>query len=240
MTGASALRYSVPNYAGSYSYAKGDGRYTPGKIELAAFLAQVGLIGAACADLLADLADVDALAKLTPTEYEMYKIGPGKQAEIGAMLEARRRRQEQEKQAAQQQQRQWSAPVVRPPPGFSREEVAMGRNGGDGPTVAPVGVAESQLPFLSSAGGSGYGLTDLQQNQTRDQRVSLSHGNESSFSGLVDGVGVGLNGVSGTFTQVAFGGVEHSTRVQEQEDSSKIEADLQELGGRMVGSILDF
>eukprot|EP00978_Attheya_sp_CCMP212_P003293 scaffold6811_cov62-Attheya_sp.AAC.1 len=116
------LRYRVPSYA---SYSHTDNRYTPGKLELAALLGQVGLFGAACADLLADLSDVDALGQLKEIDYERYNISKDKQAAIVFLLDVRRHRQEEEKElqlraaAAAGASLQWSQPqLLRPPPGL--------------------------------------------------------------------------------------------------------------------------
>jgi len=88
--GNATVRYNIPNYKGGY-YG-GGGRYAPGKVELAGFLAHVGLVGAACAQLLADVADVDALSRFSNEDYEQYGITDReKRARIQVLLEARAR-----------------------------------------------------------------------------------------------------------------------------------------------------
>mmetsp|Transcript_12742 Transcript_12742/g.19740 ORF Transcript_12742/g.19740 Transcript_12742/m.19740 type:complete len:169 (+) Transcript_12742:305-811(+) len=59
-------------------------------MELAAFLAQVDLVGSACAKMLHDLEDVDALLNLTDAQYRSYHISSAKQAQISILLDARR------------------------------------------------------------------------------------------------------------------------------------------------------
>ena len=145
-------RYGVPNYAASYSYSRGDGRYSPGKIELAAFLAQVGLIGMACSSLLAEVDDVDALAKTSREELEgTYGVGRATQAKIVALLQARRikrneedtsdrRRREEQRQQVQQQaqqqqqqghpQHQWRPEVLPQQLPLGTGDADLGRDGG--------------------------------------------------------------------------------------------------------------
>ena len=74
----SGLRYSGDNYASTHPYSQCDGRYAPGKIDLAAFLAQVGLEGTACAGLLAGVVDVDALARLTDSDLKRTMLARAK------------------------------------------------------------------------------------------------------------------------------------------------------------------
>jgi len=92
--GNATVRYNIPNYKGGYYGSSG--RYAPGKVELAGFLAHVGLVGAACAQLLADVADVDALSRFSNEDYEQYGIvDREKRARIQVLLEARAIRQAQ-------------------------------------------------------------------------------------------------------------------------------------------------
>lgn len=80
------IRYTPPNYA-TYSV---DRRYSPGKIELASFLAQAGLVGVDCAQLLADLSGVNALSYFNDKDFERYRVDVDKRRRIKALLEARR------------------------------------------------------------------------------------------------------------------------------------------------------
>ena len=92
------IRYTVPNYSVSYGYSRtGKSEYPPGKNELAALFAQVGLIGAACADLLKAVADVDSLDRLSNKELGSFGIGKDTRVLIRYMLEARRARREEER-----------------------------------------------------------------------------------------------------------------------------------------------
>lgn len=215
-----------------------DNRYTPGKIELAAFLAQVGLIGKQCADVLSDLADVDALAALTEGQYERYKIGEGKRKEIGMMLEARRIRMERENLVAkrQGQAQPTASTVVRPPPGFGRAAGAE--------TVT----MKQQPTFLSaSAPGLNNSLTSQPTNLL--PTVSDNEGGSALSGGRLPTNQVPAPQLAPppssacTFPIVSYGGnAEHTIHegIEQDDESSRIEADLQELGGQMVGSILDF
>mmetsp|Transcript_40374 Transcript_40374/g.121655 ORF Transcript_40374/g.121655 Transcript_40374/m.121655 type:complete len:975 (-) Transcript_40374:246-3170(-) len=240
---SSALRYNVPNYASTYSYSQGSGRYTPGKIELAAFLAQVGLVGTSCAAILEDLSDVDALAQLTKEKFELYNIGDAKQAEISIMLEARRRRLAGETGGSQK--KSWNIAPVRPPPGL---ENAYRENHGIVGTNAIADVQHSPPFFASSstlvsgaATGSGAGtstgyMLSMRNVNSSESRVRCDTG-ESWTSSCDDATKVAppLSPLPRPFTHV-----EDLVNEEGHDDDSKIEADLQELGGQMVGSILDF
>lgn len=238
---SSALRYNVPNYASTYSYSQGSGRYTPGKNELAAFLAQVGLVGTACAAILEDLSDVDALSQLSKEKYESYHIGDAKQAEISIMLDARFRRLTGGNVGSKLQA--WNAAVVRPPPGLEnvcRESPGtVGTNaafdGGQQQQHLPL-FASSTLPSCTgSSSGAGFVLPGMGVNLS-DSRARCDTG-ESWASSCDDATKVATPSPSPLprpFTHV-------EDLVEEVlDDDSKIEADLQELGGQMVGSILDF
>ena len=82
------IRYPVPYFANSMST---DGRYTPGKLDLASFLAQAGLVGTECAQLLTDLANVDALRSFSDADFTKYQVDFEKKNRIIMLLEARRR-----------------------------------------------------------------------------------------------------------------------------------------------------
>ncbi|KAL7467382.1 hypothetical protein ACHAXS_007624 [Conticribra weissflogii] len=235
------VRYGLTNYA---AYAQNDNRYAPGKIELAAFLAQVGLVGSACADLLADLFDVDALAALTPGQLFSYKIGREKQLEIKALLEARRLR-------LQQQQR--NAPtVLRPPPGLgfkpdglkgvlpsSGSGMGISSSSLTNPTQSPI-----QPPSrFNSENATGFLLppTSTNQNGSNITLPSLTN-TESSFVSGSDPI---IKPLDPSITLLRPYAINPNPfprfQVSEPEtDDDKIDADLQQLGDRMVGSILDF
>merc|ERR1739844_832687 len=66
----------------------GDVRYSPAKLELATFLAQVGLIGNDAQALLLDLDDIDALERLTHEDLEViYSVGSRIRNDIFSMLD---------------------------------------------------------------------------------------------------------------------------------------------------------
>jgi len=178
--------YGVPDYARMVSFAHGDGRHTPGKMELAGFLAQVGLMGPDCADLLRNANSVDSLERLTDAQYRLYGVSADKQAEILWMLEVRRRSRENP--------RPWNRTpigVVRPPPGLSDYRCAN-------PFSVP-----SPPPFAA-------------MNQEPSQNLFVPPATSPLFA-------------------------HHQTmNAAEAEEESRIEAELQELGGQMVGSVLDF
>lgn len=235
------VRYGLPDYA---AYAQNDNRYAPGKIELAAFLAQVGLVGSACAELLADLFDVDALAALTPDQLFSYKICHEKQLEIKALLEARRMRL--------QQQRRNAPTVLRPPPGLGFKP--DGLKGVLPSSGSGLGVSNSSLinpsqspiqppPRFNSENTSGFLLppTSTNQNESNITLPSLTN-TESSF---ISGADPNMKPLNSTITLPRPFAINpnHFPRFQVSEtetDDDKIDADLQQLGDRMVGSILDF
>ena len=84
------LYFSPHSNVFNYKYAQIP--KNPEKIELAGLLAQVGLIGRSCANLLQDVPDVEALSKLTPKQFEMYNVSKDTQFQIRSIVEARKRR----------------------------------------------------------------------------------------------------------------------------------------------------
>jgi len=309
------VRYTLPNYSNYYAH---DARYTPGKMELASFLAQVGLVGTACAQMLHDLNDVDALLTLSDSQYRSYNITSAKQAQIDILLNARREKKEQLQQAknftnsinfgnVSSNLHPPSSPglssstggntPVRPPPGLE----------GTGPSPTPSFLMTSLtatatkddaiLPLMPSI------LQQQQQQQQQqhsslclspsnweaDNAVSMMSSSSPSPSmsptsmllprledgctttSCLDGRGMdttnttepnntstdfladlGVNRISEKPSRTLFGtpfeqdGGESDANdqvaalVDDDDESSQIEADLQELGGQMVGSILDF
>ena len=175
--------YSVPNYAASYSFSRGNGRYAPGKMELAGFLAQVGLVGTACADLLEDLDDVDALSRLSEAQFELYNVAPDTKVRIDLLLEARAR----------------SRMAIRPPPGLTANE-------------SPLLMSPPRLNHAVEKPPPGYP-------SPHDARFGTNVPSLSLLS--------------------SYDGSSH-VGTEDDEENSRIEAELQELGGQMVGSILDF
>ncbi|EED94424.1 predicted protein [Thalassiosira pseudonana CCMP1335] len=243
------VRYGLPNYT---AYAQNDGRYAPGKIELAAFLAQVGLVGSACAELLADLFDVDELAALSPDELYSYKVGTEKQLEIAALLEARRLRLVHQKQQQQQllpSPNVQSVPssVVRPPPGFSGSN-ATGSSLIASAVLKPVSPPVRALPQSQSFAPertSDFFLpsSNAQNNGSNNFNLPSFNNNSLDTSFLVRGDPI-LNARYDRNNSARPLPIGSRLFVSNQEpvetDDDKIDADLQQLGDRMVGSILDF
>lgn len=130
-----------------------------GKAELAAFLSRVGIIGTTCANLLMDIADIDALERFTDEDYCLYSIHPSKRVEIMTVLQERRKRQflkrqyyEEQQQLQQVQQQQqleanmlgsWNqGGLIRPPPGLALSQAHD--NTAAATTTSAVGTSSSQ------------------------------------------------------------------------------------------------
>lgn len=249
----SVLNYNVPNYANSYSFSHGyHGRYSPGKMELAGFLAQVGLVGSSCAGILADLDDVEALERLSNAQFLSYNITFEKRRNIAALLEARHRRNTVEKHntnswktAALQ-----SAAPVRPPPGleFNNETLMqsnLNRNNSNGNNL------DNQLQSIAVGGKTTLcektPLFNNNSNNVRDQNLSLGlpfyHNQGYGFQTNRKESSVGM---MSPLAQYSDHGEISSNKVKSQSSSmnifneDEIEANMQELGGQMAVSILDF
>eukprot|EP00804_Cyclotella_cryptica_P001755 CCRYP_021240-RA/>CCRYP_021240-RA protein AED:0.01 eAED:0.01 QI:286/1/1/1/1/1/2/602/897 len=251
------VRYGLPDYS---AYAQSDNRYDPRKIELAAFLARVGLVGSACADLLRDIFDVDALAALTPEQLFAYSIGSEKQMEIAVLLKARQLSLQQQQQMRHVPQshhklKAASTSVIRPPPGLgftctaaaSEPGVAALPNAPVSPTTRPLSQARSFAPdsssrfLLSSPVSSTYGGDGSSKFTLQSLR---STANNSMLTGQVTDLLM-----QGSFCHNSsplplpigsrlLSSIDRSEPLQT--DDEKIDADLRQLGDRMVGSILDF
>lgn len=198
--GMNNASFNAPNYATYYSRA----HVAHGKIELAAFLAQVGLVGTVCSDLLEDLDDVDALSRLSDAQFELYNVTPDKMARINWMLAAR---DGYGGCSATSYSSAHPAAPIRPPPGLAA------KNSDDPLRLSPPRLNQSvghddarELNFgYRSDGGFGQSLGRSKQLQLPSLLQSYNVSNNS----LCD-------------------------------EEDQIEAELQELGGQMVGSILDF
>jgi len=118
----SSSYYCAPNHGYNDNYPPDNFPYTPGKIELASFLSQVGLISSIIAQLLRDLSNIDALYNFTDVDYARYYIDADKKRLICSMLNTRRCRMYHQQQQ-RPIERQWKPPpstqqVIRPPPGL--------------------------------------------------------------------------------------------------------------------------
>jgi hypothetical protein len=173
---------SNPNY-------KSPSPVNPEKLELAAFLAQAGLLGTVASDLLEDFDNVDALSRLSDAQFELYNVTPDKQARINCMLHARARGGSSVPN-----------PPIRPPPGL--------------------GVKNDQLLLSPPRLNNGYDV----RRSNFGYNVGLSHrslgGTNLQLPSLLQSYNVSNNSL--------------------YDEEDQIEAELQKLGGQMVGSILDF
>ena len=243
------VRYGLPDYS---IYAQNDSRYDPKKIELAAFLTRVGLVGSACADLLRDLQDVDSLAALSPQQLYMYNVRNEKQMEIAALLKARELRLLQLRM--QNTCSATSSSVIRPPPGLgfgsahssSSSAVAPIRSKPVQPISRPLAQARSFTPDDNTSGLLLSSPTSSNSNHLPNNF------NLQSLRSSVDNSGP-LGNASNPIMQASFqhdssrlspiGSRLFSPTIQAecvQSEDDKIDADLQQLGDRMAGSILDF
>jgi len=214
------VRYPVP--IGSRSSLKSfggcDGRYSPGKIELASFLAQVGLVGTACADLLADLADVDTMGLLTDAELESYGIGSIKRNEIQKFLCARRVRHSLEDCPLA-----WAGGSVNrlpPPPGLGlscHKSVGSVR---PKTTLPESSMTMNKLPCRRQNVSFSFNTSPNNHDNVISDAATLLYASTSQYYGEQK-----VNKEQGDL------------RTSSDEE---IEASLEKLGGQMAGSILDF
>jgi hypothetical protein len=152
------------------------------KQDLASFIATVGLVGNEASALVANVADIDSLNRLSDVQFQLYGVGAEKQAQLGKLLEQRRRRRR---------------PAVRPPPGLSpiHDEPPTLFGSPNRPTV-------NLTPQFSSMNPSASHFP-----------VATTH---------------------------PFAYDEYQQPFMVDDEDSRIEAELQELGGKMIGSVLDF
>lgn len=260
------VRYGFPSYA---SYSHTDGRYAPGKLELAAFLASVGLVGSACADLLRDLLDVDALARLTSEQLFYYNVSAEKQLEIVRLLDARRLRLNLQTQ--QQPKKQVAPAVIRPPPGLGFAPAGdklinpIGPNLGNATTKParspfPIGppLYTPAVPISTSfppSSNNNFLLSSVQTQPVQTQPVQTQHGSSNltlpSLSAFdrpyvpSSEVAVMKSFDAGMSRPISIGSSffsSNNTCMESEADAEnrRIDEDLQQLGDQMVGSILDF
>jgi len=225
--------YNLPNYKNAYSYSSIDRRYGPGKQELAAFFVEVQLTGTACKEFLETIEDVDALEKLTDSDYVRYDIDIVKRAEVQALLEARRRRHIFEGISNQKEQNPWNTEVAPPPglvPTFDSAVTASEalsnshfRKGQDQQQLQSVSSVTLPLDAGSSCAFASSSTLDVFQCRTDTISRNTSTATQSSDYRIR---------IPSSCNTVAF-------PTWDNEDE-KIEAHLQELGGQMAGSILDF
>jgi len=229
-TGINTLpNYSVPNYKDSYSYCNADGGYSPGKQDLAA------------TEILDNVKDVKALEKLTDSEY-ICGIDCSKQAEIKAMMDSKR--PISESTLRKKDLKPWNT-GINPPPGLvpnldaaATASEALTNTGyyRNGQSHKPSSLSSTTL---RSSPGSSYASSSSRTLETSKGKVLGSTESmlitPKSFDDRLQ------------FSPSSFNPVAVPIWVNEQNLSAsalrndeKIEADLQELGGQMAGSILDF
>jgi len=211
------IQYKVPTYSSHYNYSYNQIPKNPGKIELAGLLAQVGLIGHSCADLLRDVPDVEALSKFTNKHYEMYHVSKETQFQIQTLIEARKRRKEMASFSYVQSPIPNSAMAasnntIRPPPGLGFGEISSPR------TTASSSIENHEV-YSNHFYHSGHA-----------SNASIDLPLLSRDSQVLGGPALQMN------SNV------HSTVDQnEEEEDEGIEADLlAQVGGQMAVSILDF
>jgi len=254
------------NYTHSSLYSSnGDtitgNEYRPEKMELATFLSRVGLIGSICSNLLADLAGVSSLLLMTDADYDRYGIGPAKRFEIRHLLQTRNMRQQS---LAERSQKTigWNDntnTAIRPPPGLralaqdpsstvigGQRGVSLGVNCANPPQASMQlfssnTAATSTSSNYSFSTGSSFnslsmppGMPQCNEDQVHCVKKAVDSSPRNNMSLLpisplghtIVPLGNGMNG--GHF---------YAPKMINDEE---IEADLQELGGQMAGSILDF
>ena len=206
------------------------------KMELASLLSKVGLVGGACSELLVDLSGVDALATLTDTDYDYYCVTPMKRQEIRMFLEYRKNH-EMMRRSQQQLSPMHAKGILRPPPGLQLPIEPSGFSGS-----SPFGSTEHSANVSSSSLNSSLMNTHVayDSNFSKTSHHDLpqcTNGRELRNNNPSDvdsySVPLSLPPVS-YFNQTAQ---EYSAPMSNDDE---IEANLRELGGRMVGSILDF
>jgi hypothetical protein len=244
------VRWDIPDYS---AYAQSDSRYDPKKIELAAFLARVGLVGSACADLLRDLLDVDALATLTTEELYMYRVGDEKQMEIAALLKARELHALQQRMQKMPQKSVHTSSGIRPPPGLGFASPTLQSGGAplQMKPVKPIAIASPQTRSFTPVSTSKFLLSSPMPSVNSSNAISnftLQSLRSSNDNSMVTG-NASDPLIQSSFQQNIssqplpigsrpFLSTNRSEHVQTEDE--KIDADLQQLGDRMAGSILDF
>ena len=239
---------------------------SPATNELSAFLVRLGLVGSIYAELMADLASVDSFALFTDADYIKYGIGPAQRAEIISHLENRNLRRAIENN---QNSVGWNNTIVRPPPGLGAPSMASDPVvGGASRIVSPlVGTGSNNslnmLPYFSSASTpvpSTYSLTlgsslnsfsvplgmpqfksdELRGVSTNPVPLRMTERNGDELRGRVTNH-ITLPPISPLLQNIHPSGQSSGyVFAQQEHNDEEIEAGLQELGGQMAGSILDF
>ena len=197
------------------------------KSDMANCLYQAGLVDTVVLSLLSSVDNVDTLKTLSNSQFHQLGVSPEEQARIRWLLDLRK----QSRTGQQQQQHSTlrsSTAALPPPPGLSLESVIHNNNNDannnttttmsptDGTTIvhspAVVQTPSPYNPFATSF-------------YPTDNPFAVQP--QSSFRTVP---------IMTTTTTESF----PSTMNTAQKDERRIEAELQELGGQMVGSILDY
>lgn len=214
--GTTNIFYNAPSFTDSNSFLGNSRRDTPRKMELASFLSRVGISGNVLEDLVEALDGVDSLYKLSDAQFELYNVSPDKKLRIEILLQDRRR-------ARMGPSSPGASPgAIRPPPGLTSPAGVV--NSG------PQAVAFASPPRLINQATYASSETRPSPGYSTAGRTDVDFGRSPSLSGSNSQIPP-LSLLS------SYEGSKNS--VYEQGDE-EIEAELQELGGQMVGSILDF
>mmetsp|Transcript_11899 Transcript_11899/g.17853 ORF Transcript_11899/g.17853 Transcript_11899/m.17853 type:complete len:875 (+) Transcript_11899:285-2909(+) len=224
---------------------------SPAKMELHSFLSRICIEGSIFVELMMDLDSLDSFALLTDSDYIRYGIRGGKKAEIMVMLEGRKLNMFADRA---RKTVGWNCAVVRPPPGLNALAHNAVVGGASSRYVPPVGgslstAQSSSLPYFSSTTSSvasTYSLTPGSSMSSFSMPLGMpqNEGGQSRerASTLESGRNLTLPPISpiGRSMPQQLGFSPGSLYSQRQHNDEEIEADLQELGGQMAGSILDF
>lgn len=224
---------------------------TPGKMKLASFLRQIGMSG--YDGLLANVPDLESLSNVTPLEYQLYGVSAENQALIRERLAEEKRRmirpppglglnpQPQpfvpslEKQSATTS---FAQPEYRPYNQFSTPlastQIPFNQTTSFNP--APLD-SETNFNHLNHISSSAPITNQTSQYPDQPNHLFSQTGKNQyqSFNAMqYDQYNVG--------SQLQYNTSNNSSVSKKHFDDteSRIEAELQELGGQMVGSILDF
>jgi len=239
--------YNVPNYEHAHSYFNAQNQLGVRKQELAAFFVEVQLNGTACKVLLENVEDIDALEKLTDNEFYAYGVELTKRVEIKALLEVRRRRQMFGNISREQNQITWSTGIS-PPPGLvpnldsavTASEALSNRilwKEGDQQqstrsSYSPVPSSPCSGRVLSSSRILNLPQCNVDNRVAKTTTTPYVAPHEYSRMPVTPSISDSAAMFSRDHGQNLFGSTLNN--------DAKIEADLQELGGQMAGSILDF
>jgi len=239
--------YHVPNNKYTYSHFDTQGQYGAGKQELAALFVEVQLPEITCERILQNIEDVNAFERLTEVELHSYGIGSMKCAEIKGLFEARRRLQMVESTSRQHNLMPWNTGIS-PPPGLvpnldsavtasealsinsvhwrERDQQQSAR-----PSNSPLPTSPNSECALSSSRARNLPQCNA------DNRVVNTATNTRIVTSECK-----MPVMPSNFNPAPLSTCDSVQNVYASalNSDAKIEADLQELGGQMAGSILDF